>query len=110
MVIKLYIPNNRKDDTNDKEEKSCYKNTVVVLLSGFAELSLPIVGVSLVLGSSHGNKGEHHISDYKSDTDERAFTADKQHTRHQRHQYTGDEERVGQDLNIYCNAIGEKAF
>ena len=67
-VIELYAPNSRENDSNEKEEKSRYKNAAVILLFGLTELPLPIIGIELVSGSSHGNEGEHNVSENESDT------------------------------------------
>jgi len=86
-VIKCCVPNNRKDDSNEKEDKSCHKNTAVVMLFGLTELACAVIGISLVPRSAHWDKGEHNISEYESDADERTLAADVHHTRKKRHQY-----------------------
>ena len=94
-VIELYAPNSRENDSNEKEEKSRYKNAAVILLFGLTELPLPIIGIELVSGSSHGKEGEHNVSENESDTYECTLTADVQHAREKRHQYARNEEGVG---------------
>ena len=93
-VIKFHIPNNRKDDSNDKEEKTRYKNTAVILLFGIVQLTLAVIGISLVLCSAHRNKCEHGISDHEADTDQSSLATDIQHARKKRHQYTRNEESI----------------
>ena len=109
-VIKFQIPDNCQDDSNDKEEKSRDKNTGIVLLFCLLELALAVVGVSLLLGSSHGDKGKEGVSKGKSDTDEGTLAADEQHTREERHQDAGNEEGIRQDLDVYRYAFREKAL
>lgn len=109
-VIELYAPNSRENDSNEKEEKSRYKNAAVILLFGLTELPLPIIGIELVSGSSHGNEGEHNVSENESDTYECSFAADEEHSRKKSHQNTCDKERVCQDLEIDCHTIREKAL
>ena len=109
-VIEIYVPNNRKDDSDEKEDQSRYENTAVVLLFGFAHFPLTVIGIPFVLCPSHRDKGEHHVAQYESDTDEGTFAADIQHTCKKRHQYTRNEERVGQDLDIDGRAVRKKAF
>ena len=94
-VIEVYVPNNGEDRSNGKEEKSGKKNTSVVVLFRLAELTLAIIGITLVPCSAHGDKGKHHVSQNKPDTYKCAFTADVQHARKKRHQYARYEERVG---------------
>lgn len=107
-IIKCLVPNNRKDDSNEKENKSCHKNRSVIMLFGVAKLTCPVIGIFLVLFSAHRDKGERHISQNESDTDECTFAADIHHAGKQGHQDTGDEESVRQDLDIYRQTMCEK--
>lgn len=93
-MIKFEVPNNCKDGSNEKEEKSCYKNTAIFLFFRLFELALAVIGISLLLRSAHGDKGQHGVSDYESDAYECAFAADIEHTRKKRHQYTRNEEGI----------------
>ena len=109
-IIIFYIPNNRKNDSDAQEKQSRYKNTAVFVLFRLAELSRAVIGVKLVLGSSHRDKGKHHVSENESDSDERALSADEIHRRKERHQDARHEKRIRQDLQIYRRAFGEKAL
>ncbi len=93
-LIIFYVPDNRKDDSDGKEDQSRYENTVITLLFVLAELTLAVIGISLVLCSAHREKGEHDVSKNESDTDQRALTTDVQHAGKKRHQYARDEERI----------------
>ena len=93
-MIEHYVPNNRKDNSNEKEDQSRYQNTTVIMLLCLAELALPIVGIALLLGSSHGDEGKDRISQNKSETNQSTLAADIHHARKKRHQYTGDEECI----------------
>lgn len=92
--IKYCVPNSRKDDTNEKENKSRYKNMAVVALFGRTKLTLTVIGIFLVPCSSHRDKGKHNVSEDESDADQCTLAADVQHAREKRHQYARDEERV----------------
>ena len=109
-LIEFCVPNNRKDDSNGKEEKSRYKNTAIALLFGIFELALTVIGISLLTRSAHGNKGKKRISKRKANTNQGALAADIQHAGKKRHQYAGNKESIGQYLNIYRYAFREKAF
>ena len=109
-IIKDCVPNNRKDDSNEEEDKSRYKNTVIITLFGLRKLACPVIGISLLLCSAHRDKGKHSVSKNKSNSDKRTLAADKQQAREKRHQNTGDEESVRQDLDIDRNAVCEKAL
>ena len=93
-IIKFYIPNSRKDDSNGQEDKTRYQNTAVILLFGLAELTLAVIGISLVLCSAHRDKGKHGVPKYEANAYQRALAADIQHARKKRHQYAGNEERI----------------
>ena len=93
-VIKFYVPNSSKDESNDKEEKSRYKNTSAILIFSFAELTLAVIGISLVLCSAHRDKGEYDVPENESNTYKRPLAANVQHTRKKRHQYARDEKSV----------------
>ena len=93
-IIKDCVPNNRKDDSNEEEDKSRYKNTVIITLFGLRKLACPVIGISLLLCSAHRDKGKHDISENESDTYKRPLAADIHHARKERHQYTRDKERV----------------
>ena len=109
-MIEHYVPNNRKDNSNEKEDQSRYQNTTVIMLLCLAELALPIVGIALLLGSAHGDEGKDRISQNKSKTNKSTLAADIHHARKKRHQDTGDEEGIRKDLDIYRRAIREKAL
>lgn len=94
-VIKIYVPNNRQDNSNEKEEQSRYKNTAVISLLGLAELTRAVIRISLVLGSAHRDKGEYDISENKSDAYECPLATDVQHACKKRHQYARNEESIG---------------
>ena len=53
-VIKLHIPNNRKNNTNGQERKPGDNDTAVFALFGFAELTCAVIGISFMSGSAHG--------------------------------------------------------
>lgn len=93
-VIKLYVPNNRKNDSNGKEEKACYKNTAVISLFSLAHLSLAVIGILLMLSSAHWDKCEHSAFKNKAYSYESAFAAYEKHSRKERHQDTRDEKRI----------------
>ena len=95
FVIEFHIPNNRKDSSNKKEEKSRDKNTAYLVIFGLAQLTRAVIDVFLVSGSTHRDKGQHDVSQHKSDSDQRALAADVHHAREQRHQYARNEECVG---------------
>lgn len=82
----------------------------VVLLFGSLDLTGAVVGIFLLSCSTHRNKGKHNISQNKADTYQSAFTADIQHTCKQGHQYARYKESVGQDLDIHCQTLCEKAL
>ena len=44
-MIEGKVPNSGKDDSNEKEDKSCYKNTTAVMLFGLAELTRTVIGI-----------------------------------------------------------------
>lgn len=110
LLIKFDTPNNRQNDSNGQEEEPCHKNTAIILLFGLTELTRAVIGVAFVLGSTHGDKGEHDVSENESDTDEGAFAADEEQARKEGHQNTRNEEGICHDLEIDCRAIGEKAL
>ena len=93
-IIKLYIPNDRKDDSNEKEYKSRYKNTAIISALGLAKLSFAVVRVFLVSRSSHRDKRQRDVSYNKSDSYQSALATDKHHSGKKRHQYSGNEESV----------------
>ena len=104
------IPNGSKDDSNRQENQSSHKNMTVVMLLGLAQLPLTVIGITFLSGSTHRNKGKHSISKNESNTNEGALTADIQQCRVKGHQYAGDKESIGQDLDVYGRAIGEEAL
>ena len=59
---------------------------------------------------AHGNKRQNDVPQNESYSYQRAFAADKQHSRDQGHQYPGNEEAVRQDLNIHTDRMREKTF
>ena len=75
-IIKFYIPNSRKDDSNGQEDKARYQNTAVVLLFSLAELTLAVIGISLVLRSAHRDKSEHSVPQNVANAYQRALAAD----------------------------------
>ena len=79
-------------------------------LRGFAELSCAVVSILLVLESSHRDKSKNNVSQNESDSEQCALTADEQHSRKEREQYSADEEGICQNLNVHSNAFCEKAF
>ena len=109
-VIEHLVPNNRKDDSNEKEDKTCYENAAGVVLFRLFELARTIIGVQLVLRSAHGDEEKHHIPENEADTDEGAFAANVHHARKEGHQNTGNEEGIGQDLDIYRSAVCKEAL
>lgn len=84
-VVVIYIPNNRKDGSNGKKEKSCYKHAAVILLFHLTELALAVIGVSLMPRSAHRDKGKHDVSKHEADAYKRPFATDVQHTGKKRH-------------------------
>ena len=109
-VIELYAPNNRKDDSNEEEEKSRDKNAAVIPLFCLADLTRAVIGVELMSGSAHGDECEHDVSENEPDTDERTLSADEEHSRDECHQNARHKEGIRQDLEIDCRAIREKAL
>ena len=109
-VIKLYIPNNGKDGSDGKKEKSCYKNTSVITFFGLTELALTVVGISLLPCSSHRDKGKYSISKDETDADECPLAADVQQTCKKRHQYACNEESIRENLKIYRRTMHEKTL
>ena len=93
-VIKCCVPNNRKDNTNNKEDQACHKNITVVMLFGLTEFTRAVIGISLVSRSTHRDKGKHDISENEANADEGALAADIHHAREKRHQDAGDEESI----------------
>ena len=110
LLIKFDAPNNRQNDSNGQEEESCHKDTAVLLLFGLAELTRAVVGISLVLGSTHRDKGKHDVPENEADADEGTLAADEEHSRKEGHQHPRDEEGVCQDLKIDRHAIREEAL
>ena len=94
-VVKCCVPNNRKGDANEKENKSCDQDIVATMLFGLGKLAGAVISISLVPRSAHRDKGEHCISKDKSDTDECPLAADVHHACKKRHQNTCDEESIG---------------
>ena len=109
-VIECQIPNNGKDDSNEKEDQSGHEWIAIAALLGFLKLTGTVIGIDLMSCSAHRNKGKDNISEDKSDTNEGALAADIHHAREKRHQNTRDEECVGQDLDIHRQAMGEKTL
>ena len=73
--IEFHIPDPRQEDTGDKEDQSRHKNTAVVVLFSLLELARAVIGVELVAGSAHGDKGEHDVSENESNAYERTLSA-----------------------------------
>ena len=109
-IIECFGPNNRKNDANEKEDQSRHQNASVIMLFGIGKLALPVIGISFLLCSAHRNKGEHHISQNKSDADKCALAADIHHARKKRHQDARDKERIRKDLDIDRKAVCKKAL
>ena len=109
-MIEHYVPNNRKDNSNEKEDQSRYQNTTVIMLLCLAELALPIVGIALLLGSAHGDEGKDRISQNKSETNKSTLAADIHHAGEKCHHDAGDEESVRQDLNIDRCTLAEETL
>ena len=94
-VIECQIPNNGKDDSNEKEDQSGHEWIAIAALLGLLKLTGTVIGIDLMSCPTHGNKGKDNISEDKSDTNEGALAADIHHAREKRHQNTRDEECVG---------------
>ena len=109
-IVEGCVPNHGQNDSDEKEDETSYENATVIVLFGFAKLPCPVVGVALLLCSSHGDKGQHHVSQNEADADKSALAADEQHAGKKRHQDARNEECVGQDLNIHRQAMGKEAL
>ena len=109
-IVERCVPNNRKDDSNEKEDKSCYQNTSVIMLFGFLDLAGPIIGIAFLPGSAHGDEGKDRISQNKSETNKSTLAADIHHAGEKCHHDAGDEESVRQDLNIDRCTLAEETL
>lgn len=59
--------------------------------------------------STHGGESLHNVSQYKTNSDQCAFAADKHHSGKHQQKDSRNEETVGQNLNVFANVIGEKS-
>ena len=76
-MIKVHIPDNRKQNADRKEEQSRYEKAMVVRLFELAELTFTVARIHLVVFSSHGDKCLHDVSQNEADTDEPSLAADE---------------------------------
>ena len=109
-IVERCGPNNRKDDSNEKEDKSSYKDITVAMLFDFTKLTGAVIDILLMPGSAHRDKGKHNISQDVADADQSTLAADIHQTRIKGHQNTRYEEGIRQDLDIHRKAVSKKAF
>ena len=108
--VKHCIPNNRKDDSNEQEDKACYKKIAVVKLLYCIDLTFAVIDISFDFCMPHRDKKEQHSSENEAHTHKCSLAADIHQASKKRHQYTWDEESIGQNLDIYRCAMCEKAL
>ena len=109
-IVERCVPNNRKDDSNEKEDESSHKDVTVALLFDCTELTRTIIGILLMAHSAHRHERKRHVSEHETDTDQGALTADIHQARIKGHQNTSYKESIRQDLDIHRKAMGEKAL
>ena len=103
------MPENHENDTHKQERKSREQKAMIAGLSYTAQLALTVLRIGLVLGSSHGNKGQHHISHNESNAEQSALAADKLNTGKKQEQNARHRKAVRKDLKIYLQIVGKEA-
>ena len=110
-IVKIIIPNSRKDDANRQENQTHYKDTMIVgaFDSFFGKLTFTVLTVKLVISSSHREECLHDITQYKRNANQYAFATDIHHSGKHQEKNSGNEKSICYDLNICANVVGKKS-
>lgn len=109
-LVIFRIPDHGKEDPNCQKTKSYDQYAMIVPFFQFVQLSLPVLGIKLVIASSHGDKRLYNISQHKTDPDKCPLATDKHEPGKQCQHDAGNREPICQYSDIGFYPICEKAF